>query len=146
MSDKRETILAACLRVATAVEGIVAAARNATDVPGLARPAMLIHDGGETFLDKAKSERRSRVQTVELAPSIEILVGTDAQNLGSLINLFRARFLKALLDDPELVALLDPSGEIRYEGCTFEPITAESREARMGLSLVFTYPFRVSDL
>lgn len=144
--DTRETILAGCLRVAGAVEGVKAAARNAVDVPGLARPAMLIHDGGETLLDKPVGERLSRLQRVEIAPSIVILVDADAGNLGSLLNLFRARFLSDLLSDDALVTLLEPNGEIRYEGCVFEPITADSREGRMELNIVFTYVFRAADL
>ena len=157
MVDMRETILAACLRVAKAVEGMNLAARNVQDV-GLKRPAMLIHDGGETLLDRPRAERLSAIQRVDLAPSIVILVGSTADDLGSLLNRFRGRFLADLLADSELKALLingaRPTGAynlqannaINYEGCTFEPITAESKEGRMELNIVFTYTFRISDL
>ena len=113
---------------------------------GLKRPAMLIHDGGETLLDRPRAERLSAIQRVDLAPSIVILVGSTADDLGSLLNRFRGRFLADLLADPDLKALLEPNGAINYEGCTFEPITAESKEGRMELNIVFTYTFRISDL
>src|SRR4029077_13936328 len=145
MRDTRETILAACLRVAQAVEGMNVAARNVQDV-GLKRPAMLIHDGGETLLDRPRAERLSAIQRIDLAPSIVILVGSTADDLGSLLNRFRGRFLADLLADPDLMALLEPNGAINYEVCTFEPITAESKEGRMELNIVFTYTFRISDL
>lgn len=146
MADPRETILARLSVIFANVEGVAATARNAADVPGLARPAVLLHDGAEQVLDKPQAERQSRLQRIELSPNIVILVATTAAEVGALFNLYRARVLKAVLQDPEILALLAPSGEIRYEGCTLEPATAESKEGRLELNLVFAYVFRTSDL
>jgi hypothetical protein len=148
MADPRETILAQLVVIAQGVDGVVSAVRNAVDAPNIERPTFLIHDGAETFLSKPISERRSRVQLIELTPQIVILAAASPVDLGTLLNSFRARFLSAVLADAVLLSVipLTGDGEIRYEGCTFEPSGAESREGRMELHFVFTYVFRASDL
>jgi hypothetical protein len=144
--DPREGILARLLVIATELQGVQGAVRNAADVKGLARPAFIIHDGGETRLDTPPGERQSRVARIDMAPLIAILVHADEPDSGSLLNRYRARFLKAVTADDQILSFTDPNGEIRYEGCLIEPAAAEAKERRMELNLVFTYVFRPSDL
>jgi hypothetical protein len=151
MASGRETILARLLLIAQGTSGINAAVRNAADAAGLTRPAIIIHDGSETRLDGPLSERFSRRQNRELTPEIFILAYASEPDVGTLLNQCAERFLSALTQDTELLAAIgaDPSGttadgEIRYESCVLEPAVAESRERRMLLTIVFTYPYKVA--
>lgn len=144
--EPRETILARLLVVAQGLDGVQAVARNSADVPGLARPAFLIHDGSETLLDKPDNERFSRLLRMEMAPLVAILVHASEPSAGTLLNIYRARFLAAVISDAGILAAIGGNGEIRYEGCSLEPATAEAKERRLELNLVFMYPFRASDL
>ncbi len=149
MADLREAVLVRLLAVYQGVEGIAAAARNATDVPGLARPALLLHDGAENQLDKPDNERQARFQRIQMMPETTLLVGAQSADVGTLHNLYRARLVKAVVADATdgvLFALLGASGEVKYDGCQLEPATAESKEGRMMVNFVFTYPLRISDL
>jgi hypothetical protein len=146
MADKREAILARYLELAQAVQGVREAARNRTDAQGLVRPAITIHDGAEEMISKPVSETRSRVQLVEMSPQTEIFVGGAPDQIGPLLNLYRARLVHSVLTDATMISLVGTNGEMRYEGCSEFPPTPEQREARMEISLVFRYVFRVEDL
>jgi hypothetical protein len=146
VADLREAILARLAVVLGGVEGVKAVGRNVLDVPGIARPALILHDGSEEFFDKPDQERRSRAQRMELTPAIFVLVGADAVNVGSLLNTYRARVVPAVLGDAELSLLVNRNGEIRYHGCERHPATPESKEGRLELTFVFTYVFRPTDL
>jgi hypothetical protein len=148
MASGRETILARLLLIARETEGIAAAVRNAADAPGLARPLIIIHDGSDAFVDKPASERLSRRQRMTLTPEIMILAYASEPAVGTLLNLIAERFLSVLTQDAELIAAvgIDPTtktglGEIRYDGCTLEPAAAGSKERRLLLTIVFTYPY-----
>lgn len=146
MLDLRETILARLVVVLRAVDGLAAVGRNVLDVPGLARPAAILHDAAEEFFDKPAQERRSRIQRMILSPAIEIKAGADAVDVGTLLNTYRARIVSAVLADAELAAAVTRNGEVHYQGCERLPVTPESKEGRMELNFAFTYIFRVEDL
>ncbi len=147
MADARELILARLVTVCGAVEGITAAARNRLDVPGLARPAIIIQDGIEQMLDQPQGARHSELQRIELSPGITIIVrGGGPADPGTLLSLFRSRIIAAVLADSELRGLCGSNGRIRYEGCLVAPPDAEAKEYRADLTLVFTYVFRLGDL
>ena len=146
MADPREGILAQLLVIAKGLDGVQGAVRNAADIPGLARPGFIIHDGSETLLDTPASERQSRLARMDMAPQVAILVSVGEPQAGTLLNAFRARFLRAVITDPTILSFCAASGNIRYEGCLLEPATADSKERRMELNIVFTYVFRETDL
>lgn len=146
MADVREAILLRILDVVGAIDGIVATGRMVADVKGLARPAVLLHDGPEQALDLTPGERRSRVQLVEMSPLITLKISADAGAIGSLLNIYRGRLLAALGGDADLATLITTNGAFRYDSWDIEPITLEAKEAVATLGVVFTYPFRLSDL
>jgi hypothetical protein len=151
MASGRETILARLLLIARGTEGIAAAARNAADVPGLVRPAILIHDGTDVFVSAPPSERFSRRQLRSLTPEIMILAAADQPNAGTLLNQCAERFLSALTSDAELLAAIGADiagrtagGEIHFDSCVLEPAVADSKERRLLLTIVFTYPYQAA--
>lgn len=146
MLDLRETILARLLVVLRGVDGLKAVGRNVLDVPGLYRPAAILHDAGEEFFDKPTQERRSRIQRMIMSPAVVILAGADAADVGTLLSTYRARIVTAVLADAELAAAVTRNGEVHFQGCERVPTTPESKEGRMELNFAFTYIFRADDL
>lgn len=147
MAEPREDILSRLVTVIGGVDGIADSARNAIDVPGIARPAGIVHDGAEQVLTAPPGETRSRVQLMELRPEVEIRVRADSgAEAGALLTLFRNRIVYAALSDATLRALVGTSGGIRFEGSTVVPPQPESKEPRMLIEFVFTYRFTLTDL
>ncbi len=163
MASGRETILARLLLLAQGVPGINAAVRNAADVPGLVRPAIIIEDGAEALdvspIDggvgaaKPRGVRLSQRQRMAMTPDIKILASASAAAVGTLLNQCAERFIAALMQDEELLAAvgIDPAsktgvGEIRYEECLLEPAPATSTERRLTLKLIFVYIYQTAGL
>lgn len=147
MADVREEILARLLVVCAGVTGIAGAIRNQLDLAYNARPGVAVLDGSEQLLDAANGARFSEVQRMELSPQITLLVRADnGSEAGALMTLYRGRIVSAVLSDATLRGYVGRTGGIRYEGCSVPEPTPETKEPRMDISIVFTYPFRVSDL
>ena len=88
MADAREAILARLVVVCGAVEGVQAVARNRLDVPGLARPAIILQDGIEQMLDQPDGARHSELQRIELSPGITVVMrGGGSADAGPLLSL-----------------------------------------------------------
>ena len=150
MADLREQILAQLVTVCAEVDGIVATARNALDVPGLARPAIIVHDGAETNADGDIGRTRYRfaeVQRMALSPVVELRLraetGVDA---GSLMSLFRGRIINAVAGDATLQTLVTTNGQIAFQSFSIPEPAPETKEPRASFEFVFTYPLRRSDL
>lgn len=148
MADIREQIIARLVTVCDGVTGIETAGRNLTDVPLMSRPATLINGGAEQMVSSPRPAARfSQVQLMELTPGIILLVRSDTgAEGGSLMSLFRGRLVNAILSDATLRTLVTTNGSIRYEGCNEVDPTPESKEPRLEINIVFTYPLRLSDL
>jgi len=147
VADAREGILGRLPVVCGAVEGVQAVARNHLDVPGLARPAIILQDGIEQMLDQPEGARHSELQRIELSPGITVVLrGGASADPGTLLSLYRSRVVAAVLNDTELRSLVGSTGRIRYEGCLVAPPDAEAKEYRLDITIVFTYAFRLGDL
>lgn len=148
MADLREAILAQLVTVCAGVTGILTCGRNLLDVPLMQRPAVVITGGAETLLSQPRPAARfSQIQIMELVPGITLLLRADnGPEAGQLMSLFRARLVTAILGDATLRSLVTTNGAIRYEGCNETEPLPESKEPRLELSFVFTYPLRLSDL
>lgn len=145
--DVREGILARLIVVCTEVTGIIAAERNRLDVPGLRRPAIILHDGNEELIDAPPKERQSRITRMALTPALILLArADDATPAGPLLSSYRSRLVKGVLSDPTLVSLTGTNGAINYHGCLMHVPLPESREPRMDISFTFNYVLRLSDL
>jgi hypothetical protein len=145
--DIREQILSRLVTVC-AVTGIVTVGRNLTDVPLMQRPAVTINGGAEEMTSSPRpSARFSQVQLMELTPGIMLLVRSDTgAEGGALMSLFRGRLINAILSDTTLRGIVTTNGAIRYEGCNEVDPTPESKEPRLEINIVFTYPLILSDL
>lgn len=152
MTDTREQILARLVDVAAAVDGVAAAVRNRTDAPGNIRPAIVIHDMDEKQSQhlpanfETRQPRRTAIRILEMTPYIAIKVAAGSTDLGTLLNLFRARLVAAVLSDVALQSLIGQHGEIEYAGCATHPLETDSREGTMEVDLTFSYLFRAADL
>jgi len=145
--DKRETILSRLAAVCVSVSGISAVVRNALDVPGNARPAVIIQDGIEAMIDQPENVRHSELQRMELSPGITVYVRAGgAADAGVLLSRYRTAIVSAALNDGTLRDVTGTNGRIRYEGCAVLPPDAEAKEHRLDITLVFTYAFRLDEL
>lgn len=147
MADKREQLLSRLLVVAQGLPGIAGAFRNKDEISDKARPAIVILDSDEAADDADPPNRPSRSpRRVAMTPEIYLLLGAKPENVGTEINAFRARFIKAVLGDAELLAIVGTNGDIRYEGCATSLARGRNMEGEMGISFSFTYVLRPEDL
>jgi hypothetical protein len=147
MTDRRDMILSRLLEIAVGVDGIVAAFRNKDEISEKQRPAIVILDADEAADDADPGSRPARSpRRVAMTPEIYILLGAKPEELGSVINALRARFVKSVLRDSQLGSIVGTNGDIRYEGCATALARGRSMEGEMGVSFSFTYVLRPEEL
>ena len=147
MIDRRELILVRLLEIAKGIEGIAGAFRNRDEISEKQRPAIVILDADEAADDADPTTRPSRSpRRVAMTPEIYILLGAKPEELGSVINALRARFVKSVLGDSQLASIVGSNGDIRYEGCATALARGRSMEGEMGVSFSFTYVLRPEEL
>ena len=147
MTDRREMILTRLLEIAVGVDGIVAAFRNKDEISEKQRPAIVILDADEAADDTDPGSRPARSpRRVAMTSEIYILLGAKPEELGSVINALRARFVKSVLGDSQLGSIVGTNGDIRYEGCATALARGRSMEGEMGVSFSFTYVLRPEEL
>lgn len=147
MAEPRELILSRLVTVCAGVTGVVTAVRNQADIRVDLRPGVIVNDGAEEFIDKPRSSQFSAVQLMELMPQILILVRSDTGiEAGTLLTLFRNRIVRAVMADATLQGYVGTVGDMRYDGCSVEPPTPESKEPRMQIDIVFPYMFVLDEL
>lgn len=147
MTDRREMILARLLEIAKGIDGIAAAFRNRDEISERQRPAIIILDADEAADDADPSQRPSRSpRRVAMTPEVYILLGAKPEDLGTAINILRARLVKAVLTDERLRTIVGSNGEVRYEGCATALARGRSMEGEMGVSFSFTYVLRPEEL
>ena len=147
MADKRELLLSRLLVVAQGVSGVASAVRNKDEISDKARPAIVILDADEAADDADPSNRPVRSpRRVAMTPEIYLLLGAKPEHVGPEINALRAKFIKAVLTDSELLAIVGSNGDIRYEGCATSLARGRNMEGEMGISFSLTYTLRPEDL
>jgi hypothetical protein len=91
VADQREAILSRLVAVCGAVSGINAVGRNRLDVGAMLRPAVIILDGSESFVDAPDGIRIDVIQRMELSPAIVLaLRADDGAEAGTLMALYAA--------------------------------------------------------
>ena len=118
MADKRELLLSRLLTIAQGISGVASAVRNKDEISDKARPAIVIY----------------------------LLLGAKPEHVGPEINALRATFIKAVLTDGELLAIVGSNGDIRYEGCATSLARGRNMEGEMGISFSLTYTLRPEEL
>ena len=147
MTDRRELILVRLLEIAKGIEGIAGAFRNRDEISEKQRPAIVILDADEAADDADPASRPARSpRRVAMTPEIYILLGAKPEELGSVINAVRARFVKSVLRDSQLGSIVGTNGDIRYEGCATALARGRSMEGEMGVSFSFTYVLRPEEI
>ena len=146
--DKREQILQRLLEVAAAVPGIATAVRNQDEISERRRPAVAIFDADEGIDEAAEhlSHPGRAPNLVVMTPEVLILLGASPESVGSSLNSLRAKLVKAVLTDAQLIALAGPNGRVRYTGCSTHLGHGRSMEGFMGLQFAFTYVLRPEQL
>ncbi|GEM_PF-1066707 len=140
--DRREAILVRLLEIAAAIEGINRAERNRPDISESSLPALVLHDGDEVAEERPSSGsgRQAPIPVrVVMTPPLILFVASGSATVGSEINAFRLKIIKAVLNDGAIQVLVGANGQIRYEGCA--PLGLERGRAVEG-SLVLNFSFR----
>lgn len=145
--DRREDILARLLVITSGISGVTRAYRNKDEIPETSRPAIVILDGDEAANDGDPDRRPATApRRITMTPEIYILLAGTPAEVGTDINLIRARFVHAVMTDATLIALTLDGVGIRYEGCATGLARGRSMEGEMGLSFGFTYVLRPAEL
>lgn len=141
MTDRREQILCRLTELLGTIDGINLVARNRDEISEKSRPAIMLLDADESVEigpDGAKPPRSPAL--ISMTPEIYVILGATPEEVGSILNAFRARIIKAILTDETLSSLVGPNGQIRYDGCATGLSRGRSMEGEMGLSFSFIYP------
>jgi hypothetical protein len=147
--DLRENILSRLVELAAAVPGINSGLRNKTNPSDQEIPAIVIFDADETADedDPGKESRPADApRRVVLDPGIEIMAGAASQDIGTVLNGFKAAFWKSIVTDATLLGYVKDRRGIRYNGCSTDLALGRSMEGNMSLHIAFTYALRASDL
>ncbi len=148
MTDKREAILVRLLAIYRTVDGVATVARNKQVANDWEFPAIELLDADETLADPKPGARPApdglslRIMT----PETYLILGDLPENVGTELNRYRARIVKAVLTDAELLALVGRNGEIVFEDCATSLARAREIIGEMGLSFSFTYVLNPADL
>ena len=139
--DKREQILARLVEVATGVSGISTVTRNSDEISEHKRPAIAVFDSDESTDEAAeRQDHPGRAPNlVVMTPELLILLGTSPESVGPSLNALRAKLVKAVLTDAQLIALAGANGRVRYAGCSTHLGHGRSMEGSMGVQFSFAY-------
>jgi hypothetical protein len=147
MSDRREEILSRLLEVCRAVEGITTAIRNQDSISETSLPALILIDAGEVANESDPKIRPANApRRVTMTPEIRILLQDYPEGVGSGLNLYRSRLIKAVLTDSTLLALTTEGQGARYEGAVSELRAGRSMTGDMLCAFSFTYYLKPNDL
>ena len=146
--DKRELLLQRLVDVARGLPGIVTVTRNQDELSEYKRPAIAVFDSDETADEAAeRQDHPGRAPNlVVMTPEVLILLGAAPESIGSALNELRAKLVRAVLTDPELITLAGPNGRVRYAGCSTHLGHGRSMEGSMGVQFTFTYVLRPEQL
>lgn len=145
--DPREAILARLLIVAGSVDASLAMRRNETDVSGSNLPAVVLFDGEENARDSDPQGRTALTpRHVDMTPEVQFRLESKAQDVGTKLNLLRAKLIDAVLADSALLALTINTRSIRYQGSMTATERGRSMEGGIGVAFTFTYLLKPGEL
>lgn len=143
MADPREQILVRLLAVAKGIDSTFDAKRNETRLPDTQNYVVLL-DGEEVADASDPVARRSAnaPRRVEMTPEVQFRAQARAEDVGTKLNLCRAKLIDAVLADAQLLALTLDGKSIRYEGARMVAERGRSMEGGIGVAFTFTYVLR----
>lgn len=145
--DPREAILARLLDVAAGVDTSLAKRRNETDVSSSNLPAVILFDGEEVARENDPVGRSAAtIRHVDMTPEVQFRLEAKAEDVGTKLNVLRAKLIKAVLNDETLLGLVINSRAIRYQGSMTATERGRSMEGGIGVAFTFTYVLKPDDL
>lgn len=131
--DKREAVMLRLVAIANAIGDVESAERNAalTDDSDVRRISVL--EGAEEVIEEAGSRHAADKGIVVMIPQLLIACGARTREVGSDLNVIRARLIKAVMTDTELLALTVNKRSIRYAGMDSDLAFAMLMEGRMAI-------------
>ncbi|MCK1668624.1 hypothetical protein [Bradyrhizobium sp. 153] len=149
MTDPREKILARLFDVLTTAAEAAGghAFRNVAKVPEHKMPAIRLFDGDEATDEAAFGRGRpaSGPLIVAATPEIFVTLANDTEALGTEINTWRAKVIKAVLTDATLLELCH-NGDVRYLGCSTALGEGREMTGDLGLAFALNYALRPAQL
>lgn len=143
MADQRELILARLVEIGAGIEGIKTAKRNELGQADTALPGFVVFDGDEAADDRDPVTRpptAPRIMT--MTPEIYVLLPEKTADVGTQLNLYRARLINAIANDSTLATLTKDSEGGRYEGAATGLSRGRQMVGDVGLSFSFRYVLR----
>lgn len=147
--DPREAILARLLIVAGGVDTSLNPIRNESDPAAANLPAVILFDGEENNVGDIPRRRVGgppSLQNIEMMPEVQFRLKGKDNEVGTKLNLLRAKLIKAVLNDATLLALTVNSISIRYQGSMTATERGRSMEGGIGVAFTFTYVLKPDDL
>lgn len=148
MADRREQILSRLVEIAEGLPGVAAVYRNRSKADDDKKPAVVILDADEAVASgpAGTSRASSPASIVEMTPQVFIHVAGSGSSAGPAVNEWRAAWLKAVLTDAGLRALVGSNGSIRYVGLATAFGWGRSMDGELGIEIAFAYPLIPSEL
>lgn len=150
MTDKREQILSKLFLALQGVDGVAtdACVRNRDQLPVGKRPAILLLDGDEESRRDADARGRLAASPNRVVLKPEIYIALDSrkpnnENIGQDLNAFRAKVLKAILQDVTVTGLCE---NVFYAGLISDLAKDRTMDGQMGLAIEFTYFLKPAEL
>ncbi len=141
--DKRELILARLLTIYKQLNAN--SFRNRLDISESNLPCIILNDADE--MKEEQSDGRNRPSTgpsiVSMSPQTLIMVQESSPDIGSVLNSWRTRIIKAVMTDPTLILL---AKEIKYMGFTNGLALGRAAQGQAHLSFTFVYVLRIDQL
>lgn len=146
--DRREEILSRLAAVCQAIPGIAKSARGLGVLSDNQLPALALHDGHELAEDTDPLIRPNRSpRRIVMTPQLVLLAQAPADEIGALLNGFRAALIKAIVYDADLLALtLLGEGSARYQGCALALAEGRATEGSMTVDFSITYILKPGEL
>jgi hypothetical protein len=145
--DPREAILARLLIVAGAVDTSLNAIRNESDPAAANLPAVILFDGEENARDTDPAGRTAAtIRLVDMTPEVQFRLKGKAEDVGTKLNVYRAKLIKAVVNDATLLGLTVNNRSIRYQGSMTATERGKSMEGGIGVAFTFTYVLKPDEV
>ncbi|RUU23689.1 hypothetical protein EOD10_04445 [Mesorhizobium sp. M7A.T.Ca.TU.009.01.3.2] len=110
-------------------------------------PAVILFDGEEVARENDPAGRSALTfRHVDMTPEVQFRLEAKAEDVGTKLNLLRAKLIGAVLADTDLLALTVNLRSIRYQGSMTATERGRSMEGGIGVAFTFTYLMRPGQL
>ncbi|TGQ69519.1 hypothetical protein EN829_015030 [Mesorhizobium sp. M00.F.Ca.ET.186.01.1.1] len=147
--DPREAILARLLIVAGSIDTSLSLRRNETDVSGSNLPAVILFDGREESVGAVPPRRPGQPPSpvhMAMMPEVQFRLEASATEVGTKLNLLRAKLIDAVMMDDALLNLTINKVAIDIEGSNTATERGRSMEGGIGVGFTFTYLMKPGSL